>query len=311
MPASTSRAGRPSTRAERAYHLGLAVVADGLVGITLLLVWDYQERGVRVVAIGTERGISVLVTSGHRRVLIESGGDGNALSDGMNAYLTPLHRDIDITLTDARAGDGDSPAARGSGRRWTLGSSATDASAAIGASSTVTMPNDVSIDVLVEPGPVGDPRGWVAAIRRGSSVIVVAGGEGRWVSAAVSQRGAGIVIAAAVTASFEATSAYAAPVVLTADRDVAGSSPSGVAANAYRVFPSQTMVFRFHERGVEVPEALEDRLDQRAATPSASSRPFAGTRASKSRRMSARSSSERSTSRPDRAIAFATRRAFA
>ena len=313
MPTSTSRIPVPSlsTRAARACHLVLAVIASALVGLILLLVWDYQERGVRVVAVGTEDGISVLVTSGHRRVLIESGADGKALSDGLNGHLTPLHRDVDLTVTDAGAADGSTSAERGSGQRWTLDASSTDGSQTLGASTTISMPNDVSIDLLIEPGPVDQARGWVASVRRGSALVVIASGTSRWTSAAVAQRDAGVVVMAAAHGAAESTPPYAARLVLTSDGDVNGTSPSGVAANLVRVFPAQTMVFRLHERGVEVPEALEDRLDQRAATPSASSRPPAGTRASNSRRMSARSSSERRTSKLARAIALATSTALA
>ena len=299
-----------SPGAERACHLGMAAVVGGLVGLVLLLVWDYQERDVRVVAVGTKDGISVLVTSGRRRVLIESGVDGTDSPDGLASYLTPLHRDIDVTLTDGRTGDGTMPRSRGSGQRWMLQSSTTDGPEPVGVSSTVTMPNDVSIDLLLEPGPAGEEQSWIASIRRGSAVVAVAGGDGRWVWSAVSQRDAGVVVMAADGRDGGQGLPYAAPLFLTPDRHVDGNSPSHLGASVVPVFPAQVVVFRLHERGIEVPVALQDRLDQPAATPSASSRPFTGTRASNSRRMSVRRSSERRTSRPAKAMALATRTAF-
>ena len=276
----------------------------------LLVIWDYQERGVRVVAVGTEHGVSVLVTSGHRRVLIESGAAGEALADGLETHLTPLHRDIDLTVSDARNRNDPFSTGHGSDQRWSLRTSPTDGSKTLGTSTTVSMPNDVSIEILMEPGHVDEARGLVASVRRGSAVVVIASGTSRWVTAAVSQRDAGVVIAA-VDRSAEAGTLQGAPLLLVPAEDVDRTSPSAVGSTVVRVFPGQSMVFRLHELGVELPDSLDRRLGQRAATPSASSRPLGGTRASNSRRMSVRSSSDRRTSRPARAIAFATRTALA
>ena len=286
----------------------LAAVAGGLVGVLLVATWDYQERGVRVVAVGTEHGISVLVTSGHRRVLIESGATGRSFDHGLDAHLTPLHRDLDIVLVDPDV-DATAAPSRASSRRWSLGSSTIGGVETLDTSTSISLPDDLSIEVLLEPGPVGEDRGWVVMISRGTAVLGVAGSDDDWVTSVIDGRGPGVVIAATdgATASPDRSSA---PLTVLARRVMDGSTSSTPAQTIVALSPGESMVFRLHDRGIEVPDAIADRLAQRAAMPRTSSRPLLGTRSSNSRRISARSSSERSTSRPARAIAPATLTAF-
>ena len=282
------------------------MVGGGLVGILLLVVWDKEERGVRVVAVGTEGGISVLVSSGHRRVLIESGAMGDALVDGLGDHLPPLHRDLDMVLTDSST-DGAPSWDRRVTRRWVLGNSPLPASERLVSSSTITLPDGVTIRLLLEPGPDGDRRGWVAMIERRSAVVAIASGGSPWVSSAVVRRQPGVVILARED-SLDELKSSTAPLILTAEDD--RSMPTGQRDSVVRLFPAQSFVFRLRDSGVEVPGSLTERLDQRAATPSTSSRPLLGTRSSNSRRISVRNSSERKTSKPARARALATNTAF-
>lgn len=312
MPGWTHRphpavnAGWHSPRIEHLTRIGLAAVAGGLVGILLLTVWGYEERGVRVVAVGTERGVSVLVTSGTRRVLVASGSTGDALDDGLDEHLRPLHRDLDLVLIDPGT-EGADFGARGTGRRWTLGGDTVSGVERVDSSGSIALPHGVVIDLLIEPGPVGSVRGWVAAISREHAVVAIAGGTSPWVSATAASRRPGVVIAARATGEPVASTA---PLLLTRASGDERPSSTEHAGTVIRLHPAQSMVLRLHDRGVELPGSVGDRLDRRAATPRTSSRPLPGTRSSNSRRISARSSSERRTSRPARAIALATRTAF-
>lgn len=313
MPISTNNARSDphaltlGSRVDQLSRLGLATVVGGLVGILLLTIWNHEDRGVGVVAVGTEDGISVLVTSGHRRVLIESGATGEALENGLGAHLPPLHRDLDLVLIHKGSGDGArQPQSR---HRWTLDRPPMSGSRRLATSSTVSLPNDVSIDLLLEPGPDSRERGWVAAIGLGSSVVAIAGGESDWVSRTVSARRPGILVMAREGSSIEGTG-YAAPLVLMGAGEVGQGAPADIGSAVVPMFPAQTMVFLLHARGVEVPDSLADRFDQRAATPRTSSRRLLCRRSSNSHRILARSSSERRTSRSASPIAFATRTAF-
>ena len=236
----------------------LAAVAGVLVGVLLVATWDYQERGVRVVAVGTEHGISVLVTSGHRRVLIESGVTGRSLDHGLDAHLTPLHRDLDIVLVDPDV-DATAAPSRASSRRWSLGSSTIGGVETLDTSTSISLPEDLSIEVLLEPGPVGEDRGWVVMISRGTAVLGVAGSEDDWVTSVIDGRGPGVVIAASdgATASPDRSSA---PLTVLARRVMDGSTSSTPAQTIVALSPGESMVFRIHDRGIEVPDAIADRL---------------------------------------------------
>ena len=313
MPASTSRLRRLSllasltARLDHLAKLGLAAVGGGLVGILLLVIWDHQERGVRVVAVGTEGGISVLVTSGHRRVLIESGSTGGALRDGLDDHLPPLHRDLDLVMTDSGI-DGGPAWGQRVARRWVLGDVQRTGSERLVSSSTISLPDGVAVRLLLEPGPDGGRRGWVTIVERGQAVVAIAGGGGPWVSSVVARHRPGVVIIARED-STEVSQSATPPLLMTPAGDDRSSS-TGQLDTVVRLFPAQSYVFRLRDSGVEVPSPLSEQLDQRAATPRTSSRPLLGTRSSNSRRISARSSSELRTSRPARAIALATKTAF-
>ena len=291
--------GRPESIRDRLVWAALAAVGGAVAALLLTAWWDWEERGVRVVAVGTEQGISVLVTSGHRRVLIASGSSGRALGDGLGPYLLPLHRDLDVELL---VGD-----SRRSGReaeqRWSLGANEVNGVEAIATSTSIDLPGDVAISVALEPGRRSSERSWVAVVAHGRSVVAIVGPATPWSTARVASTHAGVVIVATTVTGDAQPS-----VDETATLVPAKSQPAeqGAGTSVIRVFARQSLVFRLSGAGVELPGPVADALGQRAAMPSASSRPLLGMLASNSARTWSRSSADRRTSRPASAIALAT-----
>lgn len=277
----------------------LAAVVGAVVALALVAWWDYEERGVRVVAVGTEHGLSVLVTSGHRRVLIVSGSSGRALGDTLGPYLRPLHRDLDVELLvgDTRA------SGREAARRWALGGDDRNGEEAIAASSSIALPGGVSIDITLEPGPRAAPRSWVAVVTHGRSVVAITGPATPWSTAAVAATRAGVVIVATSTTDDDHGSSAGTATLVPATARPAGR-PAG--AGVLRVFARQSIVLRLTSQGVELPDTVVEALGQRAGSPRASSRPLLGMLASNSDRTSLRSSADRRTSSPASAMALAT-----